>query len=353
MIKRLVLVLAAVLAIAGGLFAAEVGLVTDLQGSASARLEQDSWPLTLAEILPDGVEIKVSAKSSMVIVHMLNNQEYHLAEGALASISTTDISGTGVTASALQLVSSDLSLDADSANQAGSASIDRGEAAGIGRLAFSQKAFDAEGVSSENAADSFTAPEERISESLPENIAMSKKSQESLRAAKVSSPQPRAPAAPAPKSSQAPAVPIMTPGSVTDFESASVADHNDELSLVIAIPVEEYIKICATNKNLVEINGAHNYAEQMPTNGWVSIAFAPVATESETILELCGTSGTMPVKVLTKVGPIVSIVAAWKLEKAGYICQAAAMWLTIGKAERMNPEKIAVHLKRLKKQLVK
>lgn len=337
MLRRLIISMVMMLTVFPSLYGAEVALVTSLTGSASACIDKESWAVTLAEIFSDGVEIKVGENSSMVIVHMLNNQEYILHAGALASISITEISGDKVEAKALQMVSSDLSLGLDSAHQAGSASVDRSDAI--------------LSVNKSSEADDGNAPA-TLDSSAGNNV--------SGVAPQVSAP------APAPAPSEPREMPkrkmqnvITKSFSQDNFEekmesretaSGRILDNIVIPEVKLAIPMEKLAEISKSSV-ITDIVGGSSFSSSEPVNGWVDINVS-IATSTEMLLEIQGELGKFPVKVKADVAEI-SMVEAWKLEKAGFLWQAASMWIAIRNADELSAGKVAIHLKRLQEKMSK
>lgn len=340
MLRRLIISIVMIFTVFPCLYGAEVAMVTALTGSASARIENESWAVSLAEIFPDGVEIRVGENSSMIVVHMLNNKEYILTAGSLASISTNGISGEAVEEKPIQMVSSDLSLGIDSTHQAGSASIDRGDA-----------------ILSVNKSS------ETDDEYAPSALDSSAGNNESGVAAQ-SIPDPAPPAAPAPRETLE-MVKRKAEISKGNFLAKDSFEEREESGkkafgrisgnivlpeVSLAIPVEMFAGISKTNV-ITDIAGGSDFSSSEPVNGWVEINVT-IATSTEMLLEIQGELGKFPVKVKANVAET-SMVEAWKLEKAGFLWQAASMWIAIRNADELSAGKVAVHLKRLQEKMSK
>ncbi len=336
MLRRLIISIVMLFTVFPCLYGAEVAMVTALTGSASARIENESWAISLAEIFPDGVEIKVGENSSMIVVHMLNNKEYILTAGALASISPSGISGEAVEEKPIQMVSSDLPLGIDSAHQAGSASIDRSDA-----------------ILSVNKSS------ETDDEYAPSTLDSAAGSNDSGIA--VTIPQAVAPA-PAPRETMEMVKRKAEINKENSFAKDNFEEREDSVKSVsgrisgnivlpevrLAIPVEMFAGISKTNV-ITDIAGGSDFSSSEPVNGWVDINVT-IATSTEMLLEIQGELGKFPVKVKANIAET-SMIEAWKLEKAGFLWQAASMWIAIRNADELSAGKVAVHLKRLQEKM--
>ncbi|HPT44323.1 MAG TPA: hypothetical protein PLM07_00320 [Candidatus Rifleibacterium sp.] len=333
------------------LAAAEVAMVTDKTGSVQASLAGDKWEVELAEILPDGVEIKVAPDGSLVLIHLPTNQEYRFSADATATISLAAVVGGNFTSSAVELVSSDLALGQNMANQTGAVNPERivGASAappppaparqqelrpsisdeGLNKSAEIDEKIDKEiGMTPEIAvpqapdepiADAFETDKPSESESMPDNGAMT--------------------AGAAPSSSEA--------GSLKSEESdnAKAAPAPAVAPLCFAMPTEVFTGICDAESSFdVSGAGVSSFSLGSPVDGWCefSVDYTGAATST---FNLGGNLASMTVAVVVTAED--SIVAAWKLEKSGYLYQAAAMWLNMQK-NGLPAARVSLHLKRIK-----
>ncbi|HNW12772.1 MAG TPA: hypothetical protein PKI71_15515, partial [Candidatus Rifleibacterium sp.] len=99
--------------------AADVALVTEITGTVQASLAGDEWNVGLAEMLPDGVEVKVSEDGSLVLVHLATNREYRFEPQGNGKITLAGVAGDKISASEIELVSANLNLGREMGNQTG------------------------------------------------------------------------------------------------------------------------------------------------------------------------------------------------------------------------------------------
>ncbi len=343
--------------------AADVALVTEKTGTVQASLAGDAWNVELAEMLPDGVEIKVSEDGSLVLVHLPTNQEYRFEPQATAKLTLAAVTGEKFTASAVELVSADLNLSQSMSNQTGAVEPGRVNVAtpapppppAAVTAAPAPAPAQSDEVMEERKAGtrgSMIPQEESKDSSSIDNYAEPAREMSGF-SARIKAREPQKPM----KEEFDSAAPVVTPeiDASADQETVLGGSNESEESLAGAMPAEKFVslafpaevfaKFCSdetglkvkTDKDLVS---RVNY----PVDGWVAVEISGAENFAGTV-SLEGNLASFSVDVV--VAGTASIIEAWKLEKSGKLYQATAMWLALQK-NGLAPEKAAPHLKRLK-----
>lgn len=347
---------------AGLLGAAEVALVTEKTGSVTATMASDTWEIELAEILQDGVEIKVGSDGSLVIIHLPTNQEYRFAANATANVAMASVTGENFTSTAVQMVSGQVGLGQEMANQTGAVNPERvgvaspapAPAPSLQRSAnilpppavdpnttgkqpeilAADSSDEAKGPvvdpSGNKAIDNFASQEheERMdlekSSLSTQGFAPRKPKNAIIQADKIDEPSAEAGA-------QAGASPVAVDEPLAD--------------MTLALPSEVFARICSDESSFSvageKLTGSRiKYASE----GWVEIdIFCEEGFSGN--MSLNGNVASMTIEAFAPA--IASVAAAWRLEKHGHLYQAAAMWLTLQK-DGLPEKKVAPHLKRIK-----
>ena len=332
--------------------AAEVAMVTDKTGSVQATLAGDHWEVELAEILPDGVEIKVASDGSLVLIHLPTSQEYRFSADATATISLAAVVGGNFTASAVELVSSDVALGQNMANQTGAVNPER-----IGgmqaappppspvnqarqyelRPSLSPTGFD---KSAEIDEEKPMLPESEVPQTSADSFDNRESTMDGASSASEAMPgNDVAGAAPSP--SEAGSLKSDEP----DKTKAAPIAVSAAAPLCFAMPTEVFSGICdAESRFVVSGAGVRSFSLGSTVDGWCEFSVDYTGAATSTV-NLSGNLASMTVAMLVTAED--SIVAAWKLEKSGYLYQAAAMWLNMQK-KGLSAAKVALHLKRIK-----
>ncbi len=355
----------------GAVRAADVALVTEITGTVQASLAGDEWNVELAEMLPDGVEVKVSEDGSLVLVHLATNREYRFEPQGNGKITLAGVAGDKISASEIELVSANLNLGREMGNQTGA--VDPGRVNVVAQSAPPPPPA---------AAPAMTAPapapkmmDEMKSglrgSTLPQEESKDSSSVDSYSDAARENALPDANVlkkARVAEKSMKEKIDLETPGAIpeidasADQESGADADiaaagSSSEESAVLAgtaptepvfrlaFPAEVFAKFCSDEASLKvtadkDLISRVNY----PANDWVEIEIEGAESFAGTF-SLAGNLASFSVDAIV-VGTA-SIIEAWKLEKSGKLHQAAAMWLALQKSG-LAPEKVAPHLKRLK-----
>lgn len=364
-----------VLFTAGSLFAGDAALVTEVRGTVEAGLADEKWNVELAEMLPDGVEIKVSADGALVLVHLATNREYRFEPDAVAVITAADITGEKFASSSIELVSSKISLTSEMGNQTGAVNPER---VGASPLRAARKPLEETPAGdSETPAAPVPAPP-----------------------AQAVAPAPAASPAPAPSMDEAgaqsadgmaaePEVANKSIGALMDSEEmakenfaaasalerlkkeasqgasaseagSSAGENREEPeedvagpqpgSVVLAMPAEIFAKICSDESTLkVAGEKLADKVINFPLDQWVAVELIYGTEGYDKSVELSGNVGSMSIEICAPVKA--TIVEAWKLEKAGMMYQAAAAWLELHRSG-LPAEKIAPHLERIKAKML-
>ncbi len=341
--------------------AAEVALVTEKAGSVQAALNGENWEVELAEILPDGVEIKVAADGSLVLIHLPTSREYRFAAEATATLTLAAVVGEKFSSGDVQLVSGNLALGQEMANQTGAVNPERvtqSEPPAPSDAAMDQpsSSFEAGRIGaprpamrSEKNAEIDLNKSGNINEMFDDSMGGSEESKKAEDAgdginsgASVALPdRERKPVAetganPPPP----PAAPAATP-----------AESQEKLfaGLTMALPAEAYAALCS-DESTFKATGELVTGSRLNfvTDGWVEIEIDCGEMASTTVV----LAGNLASITLAVVAPVpASITEAWKLEKNGHLQQAAAMWLRLLKTG-VPEKKVAPHLKRLKSAII-
>lgn len=355
--------------------AADVALVTEITGTVQASLAGDEWNVGLAEMLPDGVEVKVSEDGSLVLVHLATNREYRFEPQGNGKITLAGVAGDKISASEIELVSANLNLGREMGNQTGA--VDPGRvnvavqsappppsaAAPAAPAAPAPAPVPSDEMMEERKAGprGSMIPQEEIKDSSSVDGSL-----ESAREVAISSSYKAKSASIARKplkeefDSEAPGVAPeidaladqetgadagITAAGSSENEAATTDAAPAAKFVSLAFPAEVFAKFCSDEASLKvtadkDLISRVNY----PANDWVEIEIEGAESFAGTF-SLAGNLASFSVDAIV-VGTA-SIIEAWKLEKSGKLHQAAAMWLALQKSG-LAPEKVAPHLKRLK-----
>ncbi|MDD3147063.1 MAG: hypothetical protein PHD82_07160 [Candidatus Riflebacteria bacterium] len=359
---------------ASPLGAAEVALVTEKKGSVTATMASDTWEVELAEILEDGVEIKVAADGSMVVIHLPTSHEYRFAGDAKAQINIGGVVGEKFSSTALQMVSGKVALSQDMANQTGAVNPER---VGVMPETVPAHAPSQDEIMvpparirpsrpmprmpelpsgseititdlSENSESGSVTQASELSSDPDDNFDRENRYSDDETAARaatqlINKNKTSADDADAGISKKAEDIADLA----IDSQKASVVDSAS--GIYLAMPAEVFNTICSeeTSFNVAgdNLSGSRiNYE----TEGWVEIAVDCEAFSGN--LSLNGNLASITFEAFAPLKP--SIAAAWKLEKNGNLFQAAGMWLTLQK-NGLPVSKVAPHLKRIKAAILK
>ncbi len=302
----------------------DVAMVTDLTGTVEASLENSSWSVSLAEILSDGTHVKTGKESSLKIIHMAGNKEYQLGAEKEAVITASGISGENILEKELQIVANSFDLGSDSSNQAGAAHVDRGPSVS-----------DSEKADEEEAA----APSPEVSrKSMSDQSAgvYSGKSQDSKKAENVIARE-------------------NFDETVTQLGGSNIEEPEllkNQISFALPVPVLE--KFAASGQILdIDNSEVKNFSNSEIVAGWVLVDVEVATSAAEISLNLKGEKEILIVKVFSgqKISSEISL--AWKLEREGYLAQAAWIWISLKDQGRLASEKADVHLKRISDRMLK
>lgn len=311
------------------LLASDAALVTEKSGDVSATLEGETWQVELADLLPDGVEIKVAADGSLVIVHLATEHEYRFSPTAEAKISLTDVTGEKFTASSVELVSANLTLSQEMTNQTGAVNPERvGVSAAVPAPppAPARKSL-APSMRMQDDAGAIPETKDAIDSETRENFVG--KSESGLS-----------------KPLKKKAADLALDREMAEVDASPASDDVALSSgLKLALPMSLFAKICS-DESVFAVDSDGGISEtrlDYVNEDWVEIEIAFVASAPEKLI-LKGDKQTIAVAVTAAGVPTVA--SAWRLEKAGFVYQAAAMWIALQQGG-LPAQKVLPHLKRL------
>ena len=348
--------------------AADVALVTEKTGTVQASLAGDEWNVELAEMLPDGVEIKVSEDGSLVLVHLPTNQEYRFEPQATAKLTLAAVTGEKFTASALELVSADLDLSQAMGNQTGAVEPGRVNVAvqpappPAAAPVPAPKNMDEmkagprpsmlpqEDPGDSAAADSYPEAAREMPPLASDDLKKARIAQKPMKEEFDLATPAAASEIDAIADNETGAAAGITASGSSESEETSAGGASDAPVSRLAFPAEVFAKFCSDETGLKVKTDKYLVSRvNYPVDGWVEVEMEGSGNFAGT-LNLEGNIATFSVDVVV-VGAIL-IIDAWKLEKSGRLYQAAAMWLALQKSG-LAPEKVAPNLKRLKEAILK
>lgn len=364
-----ILVLCCCLMMATTARAADVALVTEKTGTVQASLAGDEWNVELAEMLPDGVEIKVSEDGSLVLVHLPTNQEYRFAPQASAKLTLAAVTGEKFTASAVELVSADLNLSQSMSNQTGAVEPGRVNVAvqsapppppvvtpaapapapiPSDEIMEERKAgprgsiIPSEEIKDSSSTDNYSEPaREAAVPDAYKSLSLARKPQkEEFDSSSLGA----APEIEASADQESGAAAGNTIAGSSESEVAPAGAMPAAKVVCLAFPAEVFAKFCSDETLKVKTDKDFVSRINYPATGWVEVEIEGADNFAGTF-NLEGNLASFSVDFV--VAGTASIIEAWKLEKSGKFYQAAAMWLTLQKSG-LAAEKVAPHLKRLK-----
>ncbi|MFZ5949774.1 MAG: hypothetical protein ACOYXC_03650 [Candidatus Rifleibacteriota bacterium] len=117
-----ILLLSFMLIISTG-FAADVAMV--VSGAAVASLEEESWNVETAEMLPENVILTVVKDSVLKLIHLSSDMEYEIPSEAQVKVTAETIEGQDISGKQIKLVNGQLIVDETMNQQTGAAYGDR------------------------------------------------------------------------------------------------------------------------------------------------------------------------------------------------------------------------------------
>lgn len=294
MLKR-TLVVFVMLAMAAFVFAADVALVTWVEGEVTASIQDDTtdevheWLVEAAEMLPVDVEIMVQEDSSLKFVHFHNNVEYDFGADSWLQIIKDDVlSEQEFASSALQMVSAKFELDKSMRQQVGAVIADA-QPRTITQTEFKPQA---------------SASDMSIADYLFE--------EEVARA------------------------PLTEP-------TLEAAPPEELVSVMLALPVE-IAQLLASDISTLKV-ADHEAEVNTDVDGWVVIQLSLAPSQQLSQITLNGDGNFLHTKVLAVEIPQDSMAQAWSFEKHNLLPQAAALWVEQASS---GVELAEVHLDRIR-----
>lgn len=304
----------------------DVAMVTDLTGTVEATLENASWSVSLAEILSDGTHLKTGRESSLTVIHMAGNKEYRLEAEKEAVVTMEGITGENLSGKDLQMVANSFDLGGDSSNQAGAAHVDRASS--------SIQSSDENSVEETPSAPASRLAQEKLSEqdiadSFEKMEAKKKADNVILKEAMNKDTGPLAGAAPA----------------KTELARQMIS---------FALPKAVLEKFTSAGAILdIDNSEVKNFSNSEIISDWAQIDVEIATSGAEISLNIKGEKEILAVKVFCgeKISSDISL--AWKLEREGYLAQAAWIWISLKDQGRLSSEKADIHLKRISETMLK
>ncbi|MBU1105914.1 MAG: hypothetical protein KKB51_04525 [Candidatus Riflebacteria bacterium] len=355
MLKKMLELLFLMCLTSGLLYGEEVALVTNLTGEATARwLEpaakdadkqntegkkgSQEWKIEIAEMLPDGAEVKTGAKSELTIVHLVNNTEYHLSADSFAKITAEGVEGSACASVPLQLVSTNFQLGDTMKDQVGAVVADRNH----------QKDEDVSGIS-QNKGNSSYSVRKGLSENLIEPDKLSSFSSDQAQWKLPDQTKRKI----VPQETKFERITTGSDGSEADEfgaeERSAPTTIKTGFVLPFALPFEMISEIC-TNEAVPSIDD-YKVSFSEDHEGWLNIKLDVDTIEQNITLKLLGNKGYRALTLYIEAGVQPSVALAWRLEKSGLLAQAASVWMAL-EAEGMDAKKVDLHLKRIKGKLL-
>lgn len=305
--------------------AEDVALVTELFGTATASWQDPAaaedkagkeegrydWQLEVAEMLPAGAEISTGEESSLTIIHLVSNIEYHLGSGSRARLSDLAIEGDAVVSEEeVRLVSTDISLEESMQNQ-------------VGAVVADHLHLDINRSPSPSQSNSISVLSE-----LDDQFG-----NQSFRTVLSSADQKKA--------------------DTEDTPGGTVLKRGREQSLpkpaIFALPIEMVEAMSSKSERLhvkdCQLDIATNH------EGWVEFSMAAPELDQDFAFKLVGDKGTRRLVLHVESSTQPSAHLAWRLEKSGLLAQAAAVWLEL-QNQGVEATKVTPHLERIKARLL-
>ncbi|GAB4282288.1 MAG: hypothetical protein Kow0029_27760 [Candidatus Rifleibacteriota bacterium] len=104
-----------------------------VSGVARATYKNDSWDVEVAEMLPDGVELKTPGDNSLKLIHLGNDMEYLIEENSTVIVDSNGITGSDVSGKEIKLLVAGQNLGNEMNQQTGAAELGRTSATNIAR----------------------------------------------------------------------------------------------------------------------------------------------------------------------------------------------------------------------------
>ncbi len=360
------------LLVCGVLSAAEVALVTEKTGKVQASFAGDEWEIELAEMLPDGVEIKVSPDGSLILVHLPTSKEYRFTADATAKITMASVTGEKFTAGEVELVSSNINLGNQMGDQTGAVNPDTVNMPGAANYAEpvpapapAQSSVPAPALARKPKLNQSARPEadklvpDMISvQSETENtksidLGSDSENRESYQGEETKKKEDTLAPATKPEQTVSPQEDSYDSGAdssgVSPIGGSNGSSDEGQATtpgFILALPAEVFAKICSDETSF-KVTGENVTGSRInfAVEGWIEAEVDSSAATSGTLL-LNGNLASISVEICAPVTGS-TIIEAWKLEKTGHLYQAAAMWIALQK-KGLPAAKVAPHLKRLK-----
>lgn len=310
-----------------------------VSGTATAQLENDTWKVQIAEMLPENVILNVAADSILKLMHLSNNKEYEIPANATVKVTAESIEGTDVEGQTINIATGKMQVDSSMQQQTGAAYGDRHI------LLRAKKKDDYSNKIAREINKDF-----RIGDSGFDDITKGG-SEEKLQEAPESSLPPST--QPAPAQDDLLTSTVTQPAGLEEEEEADDRQAQLPKSLYFAVPQEMYESFAKPGADFTFSNEHQaSILSIEKKNGWVYFTCESPQNDIDVFEgNFLTSSGKYVVALLNQPDLECRFSVAMDLEKQGRLCQAAAMWLKLGEKFALGEEVLNLHLNRLKKKI--
>lgn len=339
-------------------FLTSVGLAADVAmvvaGAATAELNQETWQVEIAEMLPENVILTVAADSLLKLMHFATNKEYEIPALAKVKVTANAVEGSDVKGQEIELISGKIEVDPSMEQQTGAAYGDR-HIQTRSKPQVSRAAPLAPRPSARPAAPARMQPELKSDANLITQFDNEVEVPE----------QPQTQSNEIDDEFMPKSIPSDSSLNNTLDESASYNEAPDKkkseeekeretvASLGFAVPKSLYDTFSKAGADFHFVSPqAGSILSVTHEHDWVKFSFSAPKTD---IASFSGnflmTEGDFIVTLLNQPNMEAKFSNAMALEKNGHFCQAAAMWLELAARLNLDEKVLNMHLQRLHKKL--
>jgi hypothetical protein len=293
-----------------------------VSGKGQAQLEDETWPLELAEMLPVDVIVKADPNDMLKLIHLLSDKEYLLPGNSTAVITADGIDGQNVSGDDLELVSGDLNLDDVMSHQTGAA-------------------YAGQAKSSPAASDNLVELEEVMPKKEKSYIASEQDDNFDVKREGYKPTVSSVSATPAPKS------PLRLARKTQSSDSAII----QKADIVFALP-KEVAAVLANEEE--KFNYACEYEIELLrheiVSDWTMFEFAlskDVEPGKLSVDFIVSEQSSYEVKFAHKENIETTMPEALRLERNECYAQAAVIWIKLAQQKVIKPAILTRHLQRL------
>lgn len=332
-----------------------VGMTADVAmvvaGAATAELNQETWQVEIAEMLPENVILTVAADSLLKLMHFATNKEYEIPALAKVKVTADEVEGSDVEGQEIELISGKIEVDASMEQQTGAAYGDRHIQAGR-----KPRASRVPSPSPRPAAPPRLQPEEKPDANFITQFDKEVKlpEQPEIQSDKIDDEF-------MPKTVQNDSALVAT-----DLEESSVPrkmpdkkkseeekERETVASIGFAVPKSLYDTFSKAGADFHFVSPeAGSILSVTHEHDWVKFSFsAPTTGIASFSGNFLMTEGDFIVTLLNQPNMEAKFSNAMALEKNGHFCQAAAMWLELAARLNLDKKVLNMHLQRLHNKL--